>query len=105
VRYVLALAGALVLVPLPGPAAGLFGWNKLTYEVEWRLVHSGTVVIEPNPFEGRVHPEAAGLLSALFKVEDLYTVHYGGNSCATDSTFDSVEGKHHRQTVVTYDHN
>jgi hypothetical protein len=105
VRYVLALAGALVFVPLPGPAAGLFGWDKLTYGVEWRLVRSGTVVIETNPFEGRVHLESAGLLSALFKVEDLYAVRYDGNSCATDSTFDSVEGKHHRQTVVTFDHN
>ena len=104
-RYVLALAGALVLLPLPGPAAGLFGWDKLTYGVEWRLVRSGTIVIEPAPAEGRVHLESAGLLSALFKVEDQYTVHYDGNSCATDSTFDSVEGKHHRQTQVAFDHN
>ena len=104
-RYVLALAGALVILPLPGPAAGLFGWDKLTYGVEWRLVRSGTVVVEPGPTEGRLHLESAGLLSAFFKVEDTYVVHYDGNYCALDSTFDTVEGKHHRQTVVTYDRN
>jgi hypothetical protein len=99
------LAGALALLPLPGPAAGLFGWDKLTYRVEWRLVPAGTVVIEPSPVEGRMRLESAGLLSSLFKIEDNYSVHYDGNYCAVDSLFDTVEGKHHRQTTVTYDRN
>lgn len=102
-RDVVALIGALAVLPLSGSAAGLFGWDKLTYGVEWRLVRSGTVVIEPSPTEGRVHLESGGLISALFKVEDNYKVHYDGNFCALDSIFDAVEGKHHRQTVVTYD--
>ena len=85
--------GVLAVLPHPGSAAELFGWDKLTYGVEWRLVRSGTVVIEPNPANGRVHLESAGLLSALFKVEDTYQVHYDGNYCALNSTFDSVEGK------------
>ena len=102
-RYVLALAGVLAMLSQPGSAAELSGSDKLTYNVEWRLVRSGTVVIQPGTTEGRVHLESLGLLSALFKVEDQYTVHYDGNYCALNSTFDAVEGKHHRQTTVTYD--
>ena len=92
-RDVLALIGVLAVLPPPGSAAELFGWDKLTYGVEWRLVRSGTVVIEPNPANGRVHLESAGLLAALFKVEETYQVHYDGNYCALNSTFDTVEGK------------
>jgi hypothetical protein len=103
VRYVLALAGALAILPQASPAAGLFGWDKLTYAVVWRLVRSGTVVIEPTPGEGRVHIESVGLLAGLFKVEDTYTVHYDHMYCAVDSMFDTVEGRHHRQTAVTFD--
>jgi hypothetical protein len=103
VRDVLALIGILAVLPHPGSAAELFGWDKLTYGVEWRLVRSGTVVIEPNPANGRVHLESAGLLAALFKIDDTYQVHYDGNYCALSSTFDTVEGRHRRQTAVTYD--
>ena len=99
-RDVLALIGVLAVLPLTGSAAELFGWDKLTYGVEWRLVRSGTVVIEPSPSQGRLHLESAGLLSALFKVEDDYEVHYDGNYCAVNSTFDAVEGKHRRQRSV-----
>lgn len=102
-RDVLALIGVLAVLPHPGSAAELFGWDKLTYGVEWRAVRSGTVVIEPGPAEGRVHLESGGILSALFKVEDTYKVRYEGNFCAVNSIFDAMEGKHHRQTLVTYD--
>ena len=104
-RYVFALVGALVFASLPSLAADAspFTWDKLTYGVEWRLVRSGSVVIEPGTTETRMRMQSAGLLSALFKVEDQYTVRYDANSCATDSVFDSLEGKHHRQTTVTYD--
>ena len=102
-RDVLALIGVLAVLPLPGSAAELFGWDKLTYGVEWRAVRAGAVVIEPSPTEGRLHLESGGILAALFKVEDTYKVHYDGNYCAVNSIFDTVEGKHHRQTVVNYD--
>jgi Protein of unknown function (DUF3108) len=105
VRYVLALAGALVVASLSSPAAEApaFNWDKLTYGVEWRLVRSGSVEILPGTGEAKMHMQSAGLLSALFKVDDQYTVHYDANSCATDSVFDAMEGKHLRQTTVTYD--
>jgi Protein of unknown function (DUF3108) len=103
VRSVLAAALVLATIAPRSRAAELFGWDRLIYTVEWRLVRSGTVTIEPGLSEGHVHLESAGLLSALFKVEDKYTIHYDANSCAANSTFDTVEGKHHRETVVTFD--
>ena len=92
-------------MPPSTQAAGLFGWEKLVYNVQWRLVRSGTVTIEPGLSESHAHLESAGLLSALFKIEDTYSVRYDANSCALSTRFDAVEGKHHRETVVTYDKN
>ena len=102
-RPVLAAAFLLATTPCFSPAEGLFGWDKLVYNVEWRLVRSGTVTIEPGLSEGHVHLESAGLLSTLFKVGDKYTIRYDANSCAESSSFDAVEGRHHRETLVTYD--
>ena len=102
-RDVLALIGILAVLPLSGASAELFGWDKLIYGVEWRGVRSGTVVVNPSPTEGNVHLESAGILAALFKVEDTYKVRYDGNFCAINSTFDTLEGKRHRETVVNYD--
>ena len=95
----------LAVLSLPGAGAGLFDWAKLTYRVEWRMVPAGTVVVELGATEGRIRLQSAGLLAALFKVDNKYTVHYDGNSCATGSTFEAVEGKRHRETTVTYDGN
>jgi Protein of unknown function (DUF3108) len=93
----------LAVLSQPGSGAELFGWDKLTYRVEWRMVPAGTVVVEPGPAEGHIYLQSGGLLNALFKVENRYTVHYDGEYCATTSTFDAVEGRRHRETTVTYD--
>jgi hypothetical protein len=103
VRHVFALMAALAPLSQPGVGAGLFDWHRLTYRIEWRMVPSGTIVVEPGATEGRIRLQSAGLLSALFKVDNKYTVHYDGEYCATGSTFDSMEGKRHRETTVTYD--
>jgi len=47
--------------------------------------------------------DSAGLVSALFKVDDTYTVRFEPSFCAAESQMDSKEGKRHRQTTVTYD--
>lgn len=79
--------------------------SRLSYAVEWRLIHAGDVVIEPKETEGRVKIDSAGIVSALFKVDDTYNVHYGPSYCAVDSLLDSKEGKRHHQTTVTYERN
>jgi hypothetical protein len=77
--------------------------DKLTYEVEWRLIHAGTALIESQRNHAELRLESAGMVSSLFKVHDLYTVNYDDGFCATAATMDSQEGKRHHDTKVTYD--
>ena len=55
--------------------------------------------------DGRMKLDSAGLVSALFKVDDTYTVRFEPAFCAAESQMDSKEGKRHRQTTVTFDRN
>jgi uncharacterized protein DUF3108 len=81
----------------PAPA------ERFTYDIEWRLVHAGTVAIESHPSSARMKLESAGLVSALFKINDTYSVNYEEPYCAASSLMDAQEGKRHRETTVTYD--
>ena len=60
-------------------------------------------MLDAHDSEGRIKLDSAGLVTALFKVDDTYTVHYEQPFCASGSQLDSKEGKRHRQTTVTYD--
>jgi hypothetical protein len=84
------------------PAANL-ATEKLAYDVEWRLIHAGTVVVETQRSRAALTLESAGMVSALFKIHDVYTVNYDDPFCATSSLMDSFEGKRHHETKVTYD--
>ena len=85
------------------PPSGDVG--KLSYSIEWRLIHAGDAVLDAHGSEGHLKLDSAGLVSALFKVEDVYSVRYEQGFCATGSLLDSKEGKRHRQTTVTFDRN
>ena len=76
---------------------------KLTYDIEWRLIHAGTAVLEARANEGLVKLDSAGLVSALYKVDDTYSVRYDGSFCATGSLLDAMQGKGHRETNITFD--
>lgn len=78
-------------------------FERFNYQVDWRLIRAGTVTIEAGATDGRVKLESAGLVSALFKVDDTYTVRYDPGHCATASTLDAQEGKRHRETRITFD--
>jgi hypothetical protein len=110
VRFVLrgapVLAAALWIFPASvsaGPPPAELG--KLAYDIEWRLIHAGDAVLELHNSEGRMKLDSGGLVSALFKVDDTYTVRYEQSFCASESLMDSKEGKRHRQSTVTYDRN
>jgi hypothetical protein len=93
-------------VPAEAPPVATIGSGfeeRLTYAVEWRLIHAGTVVMEKRKGRHTLHLETAGIVSSLFKVNDVYTVDNEDSFCATSSVMDSVEGKKHRETRVTYD--
>jgi hypothetical protein len=77
--------------------------EKLTYAVEWRLARAGTVVVEKQPQQTSMRLESAGLLSTLFKVQDIYTVNYEDSMCATSSVMESMEHDRHHEARVTYD--
>jgi hypothetical protein len=77
--------------------------EKLTFDVEWRLIHAGTVVIESRASHAQMRVESAGLVSSLFKVNNTYSVDYDEHFCASSSLMDAREGKRHRETAVTYD--
>ena len=109
-RFVLrgapVLAAALWIFPAPasaGPPPPDLG--KLTYYIEWRLIHAGDAVLDLHNSDGRMKLDSAGLVSALFKVDDTYTVRFEPSFCAAESQMDSKEGKRHRRTMVTYDRN
>ena len=108
-RFVLGAVSVLVAgLPLLPPLfaispAGNLG--KLSYSVEWRLIHAGQVVMEPAESSVVAKIVSAGLVSTLFKVDNVYTAHFTPAFCTSDTLLDSQEGKRHRQTTVAYEHN
>jgi hypothetical protein len=77
--------------------------EKLTYGVEWRLIHAGAVTVERQPQSASMHLESAGIVSTLFRIQDVYNVSYEDSTCATSSVMESMEGERHHETRVTYD--
>jgi hypothetical protein len=79
--------------------------DRLTYTVEWRLIHAGNAVIESGPSSASVKLESAGLVSTLYKIQDAYRVQFDAPFCATSSVMNSKEGSRHRETTVNFDRN
>jgi|SRR5579871_3163714 len=77
--------------------------EKLTYAVEWHLSHAGTVTVNNREKQIELRIESAGIVSMLYKVDDLLTVNYDEPDCATSSLLESMESKRHHETRVTYD--
>lgn len=90
---------ALVTTPTEPRSAS----EKLTYEVEWRLIHAGTVVFETQKSHGEMRLDSAGMVSAMVKIHDVYSSNFEDGFCATNSVMDSQEGKRHHEAKVTFD--
>jgi hypothetical protein len=86
-----------------GPFLNKPSGMRLTYDVEWRLIHGGLAIIEERANWVQLKLESAGLVSSLFKVNDSYTANYDDPFCVTSSLLDSNEGKRHHETQVLYD--
>jgi hypothetical protein len=89
--------------PPPAKASLPPASERLTYGVEWRLIHAGDVTIESQGSRAEMTIDSAGLVSSLFKVHDTYEVNFDEPLCATSSRMDAEEGKRHREAKVTYD--
>jgi hypothetical protein len=77
--------------------------DRLTYDVEWRLIHAGTVVVETEKAHASLELESAGMVSTLYKIHDVYRVDYDDPVCATSAVMDSQERGRHHETKITYD--
>jgi hypothetical protein len=71
--------------------------------VEWRLIRAATIVVEKQSHQTSLRLESVGLVSSLFKIQDVYTVNYEDSLCATSSVMDAMEGDRHHETRVTFD--
>jgi hypothetical protein len=89
--------------PLDDPPSLPTPNDRLTYDVEWRLIHAGTVVIDAQGTHARMRLISEGMVSALVKIEDVYDVDYDSGFCASDAMMDSKEGKRHHETKMTFD--
>lgn len=93
-------------LPLPGQLAvesAVQARDRLTFDVEWRLIHAGTAIVEAEHTHASLHLESAGIVSTLVKIHDVYSVDYQDPYCATSAIMESEEGKRRRETKVTYD--
>ena len=81
------------------------GTEKLTFAVEWRLIHAGTVTVTARQGQLLLHipNRNPSIVSTLFKVDDFLTVNYDEPDCAASSVLESMEGMRHHETQVTYD--
>lgn len=89
--------------PEKGPAMMAPESDRLTFAIEWRLIDAGTAVIESRKHHAELKLESSGIVAALFKVHDSYSVNYDDPFCATSTLMDSFEGKRHHETRVAYD--
>jgi hypothetical protein len=96
-----AFEGALA----PFPSA-----EKLSYDIEWRLIYAGSALLSlyPKPGErkwaSQLHVESGGLVSKLYTLQDTYKTGMDDSFCTTATQLDAVEGKRHRETKLVFDH-
>ena len=79
------------------------GNERFVFGVEWRLIRAGVVTMEIHKNGATLQLDSSGLVSALFKIQDVYRVNFEDNYCASSSLMDAREGKRHGETRVTYD--
>jgi Protein of unknown function (DUF3108) len=85
------------------PAAADSITERLSYTIEWRLIHAGNAVVDAGPTSAVLKVESAGIVSTLYRIEDTYRVQFEGPFCATSSRMDAQEGSRHRETTIVFD--
>jgi hypothetical protein len=85
--------------------------EKLSYDIEWRLIYAGNaqLTLAPKPGEAdqwnsELKIESGGLVSKLYMLKETYDVGMQNGFCSGETELDSIEGKRHRETKVIYDH-
>jgi len=83
------------------------GGESFQYRVEWRLIHAGdarfTWQDTGNGYQARVQVHSVGLVSMLYRVDDLYVADLDPNICALSATLTAREGLRYREARTTFD--
>ena len=86
-----AFEGALA----PFPSA-----EKLSYDIEWRLIYAGSALLslapkpaDPRQWDSQLRVESGGLVSKLYTLQDTYKIGMDDRFCTAATQLDSVEGK------------
>jgi hypothetical protein len=82
--------------------------EKLTYNIEWRLVNAGTATVQLASANNKqwnfdVDIESSGLVSRLYRVADFYKVTTLQSFCLVRSSLDAREGKKHIRSASVVD--
>ncbi len=93
----------LLLLPSQSRQADPTPGESLQFAVEWRLIHAGDARLSAGGSQARLQLQSVGLVSMLYRVDDLYSVQMGDNFCAAASTLTANEGLRSRETRITYD--
>jgi hypothetical protein len=106
-----ALADSIPYKGFEGSLAPFPSAEKLSYDIEWRLIYAGSahMILAPKPgdpskWDSQLRIESGGLVSKLFRLEDTYKVGMQDGFCTAATYLDAIEGKRHRDTKVVYDH-
>jgi hypothetical protein len=105
------LADGISAKAFQGSLAPFPSAEKLSYDIEWRLIYAGSAFLSlaPKPgdlrkWDSQLRVESGGLVSKLYTLQDIYNVGMDDGFCTTVTQLDAVEGKRHRNTKVVYDH-
>lgn len=87
--------------------AALPAHEALNYSIEWRLITAGRARLEwqqaRTSAQIKLKVESIGLVSKLFRVEDVYQADLNQDGCAESTLLTLQEGNRKRETRVTYD--
>jgi hypothetical protein len=99
-------ASYLVLAALLLAPASTRG-ESFQYTVEWRLIHAGDAMLSwqdsGTGHQARLQLRSAGLVSMLYRVDDLYVADVNDSLCAVGATLTAQEGSRSRETRITFD--
>lgn len=77
-----------------------------SYQVEWRLINAGRTDLSwdrgPSGYKGQLKLFSAGLVSRLYRVNDIYDVQGTAELCAQQYRMQAEEGSRKRDTTVRW---
>ena len=80
--------------------------ETLDYRVEWRLIQAGVAKISTTKTatgtDAKLEMQSLGLVSRLFKVNDIYTVNLKPDLCAQTAHMMAEESSRKKETSITF---